>query len=154
MFWPYFLWEWKQTWAMSVINCKCYYRKRAQCRNTLLVLMFRWYIWMFLLFLVSHCEENKTTNEVMAHPHFFVILSWIGIWKYSNDRKLFKTIPQRLTVRIFEVFNIYDHEIVVRWEELLTPIFLKFVGLVVRNVCIIECRNHVAEKNINTMVVT
>ena len=110
-------------------------------------------IWMFFV-IVSHCEENKTTNEVMAHPHFFVILSWIGIWKYSNGRKLFKTIPQRLTVRIFEVFNIYDHEIVVRWEELLTPIFLTFVGLVVRNVCIIECRNHVAEKNINTMVVT
>ena len=107
-------------------------------------------IWMFFV-IVSHCEENKTTNEVMAHPHFFVTLSWIGIWKYSNDRKLFKT---RLTVRIFEVFNIYDHEIVVRWEELLTPIFFTFVGLVLRNVCIIECRNHVAEKNINTMVVT
>ena len=110
-------------------------------------------IWMFFV-IVSHCEENKTTNEVMAHPHFFVILSWIGIWKYSNGKKLFKTIPQRLTVRIFEVFNIYDHEIVVRWEELLTPIFFTFVGLVLRNVCIIECRNHVAEKNINTMVVT
>ena len=109
---------------------------------------------MNVFLIVSHCEENKTTNEVMAHPHFFVILSWIGIWKYSNDRKLFKTIPQRLIVRIFEVFNIYDHEIVVRWEELLTPIFLTFVGLVERNVCIIECRNHVAEKNINTMVVT
>ena len=69
---------------------------------------------MNVFVIVSHCEENKTTNEVMAHPHFFVILSSNGIWKYSNVRKLFKMIPQRLTVRIFEVFNIYDHEIVVR----------------------------------------
>ena len=26
---------------------------------------------MNVFVIVSHCEENKTTNEVMAHPHFF-----------------------------------------------------------------------------------